>query len=312
MELLRLYGTQTDIYFPLIKAASANFAVSGDYTHASGDVKVSKDGGAAATATNSPSAITMGNGAMWKLTLTATEMQAALIMVTIIDASTKAVEDQAILINTYGNASAQHEFNLDVATQSVAVASIAANAITTASINDGALTEAKFATDFLTAAKVAADVGTEIAAAVWDALTSGLSTASSIGKLLVDNVNATISSRASQTSVDTIDDFVDTEVAAIKAKTDNLPASPAATGDIPSASTIATAVLGEALSEPSGVFTWAGATLGTVMAWMGALARNKITQDSTETVLRNDDDDGDIATSAISGAGGTFTRDEWT
>ncbi len=66
--------------------------------------------------------------------------------------------------------------------------------------------------------------------AVWDALTSALTTAGSIGKLLADNINATISSRASQTSVDTIDDFVDTEVAAIKAKTDLIPASPAAVG----------------------------------------------------------------------------------
>lgn len=39
-------------------------------------------------------------------------------------------------------------------------------------------------------------------AAVWNALTSGLTTVGSIGKLLVDNVDATISSRASQTSVD--------------------------------------------------------------------------------------------------------------
>lgn len=44
---------------------------------------------------------------------------------------------------------------------------------------------------------------------------------------------------ASQTSVDTLTGYVDTEVAAIKAKTDNLPASPAATGDIPSAATVA-------------------------------------------------------------------------
>lgn len=65
---------------------------------------------------------------------------------------------------------------------------------------------------------------------------------------------------ATQASVDTIDDFldtevaailaaVDTEVAAIKAKTDNLPAAPAATGDIPSAATIATAVLTTAMTE---------------------------------------------------------------
>jgi hypothetical protein len=38
--------------------------------------------------------------------------------------------------------------------------------------------------------------------AIWDALTAALTTANSIGKLLVDNINATIGSRATQTSVD--------------------------------------------------------------------------------------------------------------
>lgn len=73
--------------------------------------------------------------------------------------------------------------------------------------------------------------------AIWDALTSALTTVGSIGKLLVDNINATISSRASQTSVDTIDDYIDTEVAAIKAKTDNLPSDPADASDIAGAFT---------------------------------------------------------------------------
>lgn len=41
------------------------------------------------------------------------------------------------------------------------------------------------------------------------------------------NLDAALSTRASQTSLDVVDDFLDTEVAAIKAKTDNLPASPA-------------------------------------------------------------------------------------
>lgn len=40
--------------------------------------------------------------------------------------------------------------------------------------------------------------------AIWDALTAALTTVGSIGKLLVDNVNATISSRATQTSVDDV------------------------------------------------------------------------------------------------------------
>ena len=68
---------------------------------------------------------------------------------------------------------------------------------------DGAITAAKIATDAITAEKVASDAVTEIQ--------SGL---------------------ASQTSVDTLASYVDTEVAAIKAKTDNLPADPAVASDI--------------------------------------------------------------------------------
>jgi hypothetical protein len=48
---------------------------------------------------------------------------------------------------------------------------------------------------------------------------------------------------ASQSSVDTLAGYVDTEVAAIKSKTDNLPASPAAVGDIPTANQNRDAVL---------------------------------------------------------------------
>lgn len=51
--------------------------------------------------------------------------------------------------------------------------------------------------------------------AIWDALTAALTTAGSIGKLLVDNVNATISSRATQTSVDTVAGYIDTEIATL-------------------------------------------------------------------------------------------------
>jgi hypothetical protein len=109
--LLRKYGVATTIYFPLIKAGSPNFAVSADFTHAAGDTKISKDGGAAANPTNSPAAITMGNGAMWKLDLTATEMQAKSIAITVIDATTKAVEDQMILIETYGAANGEMDVN---------------------------------------------------------------------------------------------------------------------------------------------------------------------------------------------------------
>lgn len=118
--------------------------------------------------------------------------------------------------------------------------------------------------------------------AVWDALTSALSTANSVGKLLVDNVNATISSRATQTSVDTIDDFVDTEVAAIKAKTDNLPASPAATGDIPTATQNADALLDRAAGVETG---W---TLRQSMRVMLSSLAGKLSGAATNTVTIRD------------------------
>lgn len=66
--------------------------------------------------------------------------------------------------------------------------------------------------------------------AIWDKLTSALTTVGSIGKLLVDNVDAAISSRASATNLATVAGYLDTEIADIKAKTDLIPASPAAVG----------------------------------------------------------------------------------
>ncbi len=109
---LTKYGVARHIYIPIVKRAVVDFAVSADWTPSAGDVKISKDGGAAANVTNLPTAITMGNGAIWDFSLTATELQAAQVVVTVVDAATKAVEDQSFIIETYGNASAQHAVDL--------------------------------------------------------------------------------------------------------------------------------------------------------------------------------------------------------
>lgn len=89
--------------------------------------------------------------------------------------------------------------------------------------------------------------------AIWDAVTSALTTVGSIGKRLVDFITGDIFARlgapagasiaadiaaifaAVDTEVAAILAAVDTEVAAIKVKTDNLPAAPAAVSDIPTA-----------------------------------------------------------------------------
>lgn len=113
MEFLRKYGVATTVYVPLIKAGSNDQALAADFTHATGDTTISKDGATAANITTAPSAITMGNGATWKVPMSATEMQGAQIVINISDAAPKAIEDQQIIIATYGNASAEHAVDLD-------------------------------------------------------------------------------------------------------------------------------------------------------------------------------------------------------
>lgn len=110
------------------------------------------------------------------------------------------------------------------------------------------------AANVMTAAAAASDLTTE--------LQSGLATASALSSLqssvdtidgivdaiLVDTAEigaagAGLTALASAANLATLAGYVDTEVAAIKAKTDNLPASPAASGDVPSAAANAAAVL---------------------------------------------------------------------
>lgn len=100
----RKYGTQTTITFDL--AADANPEdLQPAATFATGDVKIMKDEAAEANTTNLPT----DEGTNYSLVLTATEMQAARIVVTLIDqTATKVWMDKTIVIETYGHASAQH------------------------------------------------------------------------------------------------------------------------------------------------------------------------------------------------------------
>lgn len=109
---LLVSGT-TSLQFPIIKRGSVDFAVGADWIPVAGDVKISKDGGAAANVTNLPTAVVMGNTAYWDLVLTAAELSCQQAVITISDSSVKAVEDQCILVETYGHASAAHLVDFD-------------------------------------------------------------------------------------------------------------------------------------------------------------------------------------------------------
>jgi len=108
MPILRKYGVEATINFALYDTDGASLQVAA--VHAAGDSIIMKDEGAPGSTTN---AFT-DEGSVYSLVLTAAEMTAARIVVYVVDqTSPKAWLDQVLIIETYGHASAQHEFDLD-------------------------------------------------------------------------------------------------------------------------------------------------------------------------------------------------------
>jgi hypothetical protein len=110
MHLLAKYGVAFSFEAPIPKVDDTDFAATGDWTPATGDVKVSKDGGNVANIATLPVAVGGAGSVLWTWALSATEMQAARITIQVVDA---AVENQAFVVQTYGNASAQHAADFD-------------------------------------------------------------------------------------------------------------------------------------------------------------------------------------------------------
>ena len=80
---------------------------------------------------------------------------------------------------------------------------------------------------------------TTLSSSIWQYLTGLMTTVGTVGKLLVDQLNATVGSRLAAT------DYVlpdNAGIAAIKSKTDNLPSDPAGVSSIPSPALTAAAV----------------------------------------------------------------------
>lgn len=105
MTFLAKYGTGTgaDVIVPIIKRGVVDFSVSADWTPAAGDVKVSKDGGASANIGTLPTFLT---GIGWVFVFSDAELQCKKLRVTVVDAATKAIEDQFFDLYTFGHASA--------------------------------------------------------------------------------------------------------------------------------------------------------------------------------------------------------------
>ena len=146
---------------------------------------------------------------------------------------------------------------------------------------------------------------------------------------------------ATASALSTVAGYVDTEVAAIKAKTDLIPASPAAVGSamtlaadaVNSTSLAASAVaeiqaglstltagdvnaqmvdvlVTDTYGEPGSVPA-ATSSLKDKINWLFILARNKRTTTATADQVRNDGDSADVGSAVLSDDGSTFTRGEY-
>lgn len=308
MFLLAKYGTQTTFYFPIVKRGVVDLAATADWTPAAGDTKVSKDGGAVANTTNNPAAVTGTGSVLWSLTLTAAELSAGDVTVQIVDSATKAVEDQVIKIYTYGNASAKIPIDLSdtvrlgLTALPAAAASaagglptvgtganqitLAAGAVTVGTNNDKAGYTASTVTDKTGYSLSAAGVQ-----AIWDALTTALTTVGSIGKRIADYLTGDAYARLGAPAGAS----VSADIAAIQADTNDIQTRlPAALVggkiDATLAATERTAIADAVLDRDMSVGTDSGSSLVRTVRQALRVNRNKIAiAAGTMTVYKEDD-----------------------
>jgi hypothetical protein len=242
---LRKYGVETKVDFALYETDGTD--LKSDAAHASGDTKIMKDEGDEANTTNA----FVDEGQGYSITLSAAEMEAARIVVYVVDQGTKAWLDKSLIIETYGHTSAQHAFDLDSATVNLSSASETQidNIETDTNELQGLIADSKLPVtvkawdDINLTAKMKADVNAEVDGALNTEVPAS-NTANSINDLLLDQIDPTVDNIHTDvgTVITNIGDVhatdlpaVKTVVDAIKLKTDNLPTDPADDSDLDTA-----------------------------------------------------------------------------
>lgn len=104
-HFVRAYNTSTTVDFCLWETDGTDFKT--DATITAGEVKVSQSEGAEANCTTGTGACVTDEGSCYSLALDAAELDTARVYVTIIDTAAKTFLDKCIVIDTFGNASAQ-------------------------------------------------------------------------------------------------------------------------------------------------------------------------------------------------------------
>ena len=202
------------------------------------DSEVSKDGGTFTDCTNEATEIATNSG-VYYLDLTSTEMNADTVAI-IVKTSTSGAKTTTIVLYpveggdidvdvTYINGSA-----LSTSTAQLGVNVVQAAGTAWAS---GALTSGVFATGAITAGAIAADAigASELAADAVTEIQSGLATAAALATIddFLDTEIAAILADTNELQTDWVNGGrLDLLIDAIKAKTDNLPSDPADDSDI--------------------------------------------------------------------------------
>ena len=120
--ILLAYNVGATVYFPLVATATAAFSTAASGSLSGTNIYIIKDGGALATSTNTGTAI--GSG-IYSLVLTTSELSAKQVMVLIGRGTLGTiVENQAILIQTFGSASAFYPFDLGTALSAQTVGTV--------------------------------------------------------------------------------------------------------------------------------------------------------------------------------------------
>jgi hypothetical protein len=235
---LRKYGAATTINFDLYETDGIDLKV--DAVDGGSDCSIMKDEGAEATCTND----FVDEGKGYSLALTATEMQAARIVLYIVDSATKVYLDKVIVIETYGNASAQHAMDFDDAVRGgmTALPNAAADAagglpisdaggldmdnipslITTVdTVVDGIQTDLSNGTDGLGALKALIDTLDTVADGIQTDLDNGTDGLGAL-KALIDGLNDLSAAQVNAEVVDVINTDAHVELASIPTTTSPL------------------------------------------------------------------------------------------
>jgi len=115
---LRKYGVEATFDFEVYEVDGIDLRV--DWVPAQADCEIMKNGGASTLCDNTAT----DEGSTYRIVLTATEMQFASGVLKIVDAATKVFLDKVLVIETYGNASAQHAFDLDTALEDATIGTV--------------------------------------------------------------------------------------------------------------------------------------------------------------------------------------------